>query len=200
MNMTRIKLILLGSIFIAFCSCKSTTKKDNNQQSNQTVVSANEMPDSIAITNTLHEFFNWYDANVERLGKIKFVTDSAEHLTLNENNLKTYLNEIKNSGLVSDLLLEDELKFYSACAKIWKTQDQSEIPEGLQADRFYCAQDYIAPYSSGKVTATIIEDKANATLSLRGKQNETKDLLFELKKENGKWLLSKLGCNFGIVY
>jgi hypothetical protein len=198
--MARIKLILLVSIFIAFCSCKSTTKKDNNKQSNETAESANEIPDSIAITITLHDFFNWYDANFERLGKIKFVSDSAEHLTLNENNLKAYLNEIKNSGFVSDLLLENELKFYGACGKIWKTQKKSEIPQGLQADRFYCAQDYIAPYSTGKVTAIIIQDKANATLSVNGKLNETKDLLFELKKENGKWLLSKTGCNFGIVY
>lgn len=198
--MTKIKSILFFSILLAFSYCKYTNKKDINQQSNKIAESTNNIPDSIAIINTLHDFFTWYDANIERLGKIKFVTDSAEHLTLNQNNLKIYLNEIKNSGFVSDLLLEDQVKFYSACAKIWKTQKKSEIPEGLQSDRFYCAQDYIAPYNTGKVKATVIEDKANATLSLSGKQNETKDLMFELKKENGRWLLSKTGCNFGIAY
>lgn len=199
--MTKSKLIILGAVFITFSSCESSTKKESKlEQPDSEIIQINQLSDSVAIKNTIHAFFTWYDANFERLGKIKFVTDSATHLSLNENNLQIYLAEIKKSGFVSDELIEDETRFYKACAEIWKKQKKTEIPEGLQSDRFYCAHDYIAPYNTGNVLSTINDEKASAVLSLTGKKNEKNDFRFELKKENGKWLLSKLGCNFGIVH
>jgi hypothetical protein len=67
---------------------------------------------------------------------------------------------------------------------------------GLEADRYYCAQDYVAPYNKAPIKATIAGDRAKAVLTLMA--NDT--LTFDMKKENNKWLIAKLGCNAGVNY
>lgn len=157
-------------------------------------------PDSTGISNSLTGFFSWYDAHVDSLSAIRFVNDAGEHLTLDENKLQTYLSALKGSGYVSDELLADEVRFYRACAKEWKTESKDEIPSGLSADRFYCAQDYIAPYQEGKVSSVVNGDRAKAVLTLTGEMGERSEFRFELKKEAGKWLLSRLDCSLGVDY
>ena len=102
---------------------------------------------------------------------------------------------ISASGLVSDELIISEAAYYRACAKKWATEEKDEIPSGLSLDRFHCAMDYIAPYPSGKVSADVKGDRAHAVLTLTGEHGESVDFKYDLKKENGKWLLSKLGCD-----
>ena len=155
------------------------------------------IPDSTAITNTLHGFFAWYDAHLEELGWMRFVDEAGPHLKLNEPKLKEYFADLKASGFISDDLLEEERKFYKACEKAWAHEEKDEVPTGLEADRFHCAQDYVAPYPSGQVRSVIQGDTAQAELILTGEMGEKASFHFTLKKENGKWLLARLGCPTG---
>jgi Protein of unknown function (DUF3828) len=153
-----------------------------------------------AITESLHRFFKWYTAQEVRLGKINYVNEKGKHLALDEKELKRYLAELKKSGFVSDELLANETKFLRACAKVWQTESKDEVPTGLGADRFLCAQDFVAPYETGAVTSTVNGDKAAATLTLTGEMGEKSAFQFDMVKVNGKWLLAKLGCNSGVDY
>lgn len=190
---------LLISIFLTACQNNETPKTATAPETKAAPAPAANA-DSIAIADAVHGFFTWYDANSERLGKIQFVNDKGKHLTLDEKQFAVYLEEVRKSGFVSETFLTNETKFYHTCAKIWQTEAKDEVPTGLDADRFLCAQDFIAPYNTGKVTSDISGDGALATLTLTGSQNEQSIFTFDLKKENGKWLLAKLGCDMGVKY
>jgi hypothetical protein len=146
--------------------------------------------DETAITDAIHGFFTWYNDNVDRIGDIGFAIEKGKHMTLDEKKLQDYGAELKKSGFVSDELVADETKYYQACAKIWATESLDQPTTGLALDRYLCAFDYVAPYDKAPVTATITGDRAKAVLALEPQNLHH----FELKKENGKWLLSKPSC------
>lgn len=188
---------LLISLLLTACQNNETPKTATAPETKAAPVTN---ADSIAIADALHGFFTWYDANTERLGKIQFVNDKGKHLKLDEKQFAVYLEEVRKSGFVSETFLTNETKFYNACAKAWQNESKEDVPTGLSADRFLCAQDFIAPYNTGKVTSEISGDGALATLTLTGASNEQSIFTFDLKKENGKWLLTKLGCDMGVSY
>ncbi len=196
------KFKFLSLLFCFFClnACK------NNEAGKNTVTSEIKSPtsnasDSLGITESLHGFYTWYDANEEKLAKIDFIEDDKKGgSVLNEKKLQKYLAEVKKSGFVSDELIADETKFYHACAKIWVKEQPFEVHTGLESDRFLCAQDYIAPYNTGIVKSIINGDRAHATLTLKDGMNSSNDFNYEMKKENGKWLIAKLDCDSGVKY
>ena len=196
-------MCIKSSVFAALCatimllSCQNNTATKTAET--KTVVST--ISDSAAISESLRGFYTWYDANSQRIGAINFTNEKGTHTTLDEKQLQLYLTEIKKSGLVSDELIENETKFFHACAKLWQTEPSNEPNSGLEADRFLCAQDYIAPYNTGVVSSIINGDRAQSILTLKGSMpGETSSFNFEMKKENGKWLLAKLGCDMGVKY
>lgn len=160
---------------------------------------AQALPDSVAIEKTIHDFYTWYAANDTILYKINFTDDSGAHLALNEDKLSAYLAQFKASGCISDELIANETRFYRACAKLWQNKPKDEVPSGLGADRWLCAQDYVAPYNTGKVTSAIEGNRAHAKLTLSD-GNYSTDFTYEMVKENGKWLIAKLGCDSGVAY
>ncbi len=190
--------ILFLISFLIGCKNNEATKNTATTETKALAPAAND--DNSAITEALHGFFTWYDANQERIGKIDFVNDKGKHLALDEKQLAAFHAEVKKSGFVSDELIADEIKFYKACAKSWEEETKGEVPTGMEADRFLCAQDFVAPYNTGKVTSIINGDRAKATLTLTGTQGEKSDFKFDMKKEGGKWLLAKLDCDMGVKY
>jgi len=180
-------------LFLAFITI---TACQNTPESAAVKTTEAAKSDSLAIADALHGFFKWYENNNERISAINFVDDSGKHLSLNETKLNEFLAEITKSGFVNNAFVEDEKRFYQTCSKFWANEPIDEVPTGLGADRYYCAQDFVAPYSEGKVTATVKGDHADAVLTLA----ESTTFNFTMAKENGKWLLAKLGCNMGIEY
>lgn len=183
--------ILLATFFLLSCG------QSSNQSSGETTVQT--LPDSAAIEKTIHDFYTWYEANDTIVYKIYFTDDSGEHLTLNEEKLSAYLAQFKASGYISDELIANETRFYRACAKLWQNEPKEDVPSGMGADRWLCAQDYVAPYNTGKVTSVINGDRAQARLTLSDGSYST-DFTYEMVKENGKWLIAKLGCDSGVPY
>ena len=196
--MKQFSLVTLAvTLFFAACNNKEVKKSSASAETNTAVV--NTTAESLAIAEALHGFFTWYDANETRLGKIEYVNDKGKHLVLDEKQLMLYHAEVKKSGFVSDDFIADEKKFYQACSKAWANERKDEVPTGLDANRYHCAQDFMAPYNIGVVTSIINGDRADAVLTLSA-GNAKSDFKFEMKKENGKWLLSKIGCDMGVKY
>jgi hypothetical protein len=185
--------ILATALLLMGCGNKNesaaTTKKAD------TVTSTVRNTDQNDITNALHDFFAWYGRVNEKLSR-DFMHEKNKHLVLDEAKMKAYFAEFKQSGFVSDEFIADETKFYQACAKIWQTELVGDVPTGLDADRYFCAQDFVDTYDKAPVTATITGDRAKALLSVAA----DKKLSFEMKKENGKWLLAKVNCDSGVKY
>ena len=197
----KIRIFFIAVLFLSVsCRQDKTSPAPGTKDSTAVVTQegAASVPDSLAIANSLHGFFTWYDAHVEKLSWMRFVDDSGPHLKLIEPKLKEYLSDLKASGFISDDLLEEEMTFYKACEKVWAHEVKDEVPTGLEANRFQCAQDFIAPYPSGEVTSVVDGDRANAVLTLTGELGEKATFRFMMKKEQGKWLLSGLGCPTGL--
>ncbi len=152
--------------------------------------------DSTAAAAALHRFFAWYNTNQEALGKFDITNDTGKHLQLNEKALAQYLAELKKSGVVSDEFVADETKFYQTCAKLWQTENIDDVPSGMGQDRMYCAQDYMGDYALAPVKVTVSGDRALASLM----PVEDIKINFDLKKENGQWLLAKIKCDCGVAY
>lgn len=183
--------IIIILIITSMTSCNNSSKPSTNNKQ--------YTADSLAIAQTIHNFFAWYRDNQERISKIEYINGNTGYFALDEDKLNQYLNEIKLSGFVSDELVKNEIKYYTACAKMWEQNAKDSVPPvGLDVpDRFHCMFDFIAPFDTAPVTAEIDDDRAKATLSLiyTGEGDPfTEKKFFDLKKENGKWLLSNLYC------
>lgn len=156
--------------------------------------------DSAAIAEALHAFFGWYNANQERLSnRFDFIDTGGKRARLKEAQLTSYANEFKASNVVSQEFVENELKFYRAAEKMWQTEDPEEVLSGVDADKYYCAQDWdAAEFTTAPVRATIKGDRATVALLLDPNGNNGGERDFELKKENGRWLLTKTRCDMGV--
>ena len=192
--------LALVSIFL-FGACGNQDGVKTASVDSSKAISTVMVSDSVGISDALRGFFTWYDANNERMGKINFVNETGDHLKIDEKQMQLFQAALKESGFVSDELLGNETKYFQACAKAWQNQRNDEVPTGLEADRFKCAQDFIAPYNTGTVQSVINGDRAQATLTLHGDGTTgSADFKFDMKKEGGKWLLARLGCDMGVKY
>ena len=109
------------------------------------------------------------------------------------------LPDIQSSGFVSVKFIDNDRAFYKTCEKIWQTEEAEGIPTGMDANKYFCAQDWDINFwtKSPVRIKTIGTDKVAATLY--GKNGDSPlEHNFELKKESGKWLISKIECDMGI--
>ena len=156
--------------------------------------------DSIGIAHTLHAFFKWYGETGEQLiTKIDFVNEKGKHPVLDEAKLAEYLGMYKKSGTVSDKFVENETKYYRACAELWKNEESGEMISGFDVDRAYCQQDGdVTEFLTAPVSAKVSGDYAMVQLMLKTDGPNGGPRSFEMSKENGTWLLSKYDCQTGV--
>lgn len=156
--------------------------------------------DSSAIADAIHGFYQWYDAYLQDGTKtVDFAKVVGKHLTLDLPLLEKHLANIKASGFVSSELLDSDRAFYKACEKLWQNEDAEDVPSGMDADKYFCAQDWDIRFwvQSPVRLKSIGQDRVAATLYGTDEAGPTEQN-FELKKENGKWLLTKIECDMGI--
>lgn len=179
-------------------ACKETGK--NVEPAKAVTTSMN--PDSVAIAATLHTFYQWYAETGDQLiTKFNFINTKGKHPSLDEAMLQAYFAEFLKTGVVSSALIEDETKFYRACAEQWKTQTMNDGIAGFAIDRYYCQNDVdAAEFQKAGVKFKIHGDRAKVLLLLAEKGPNQGAREFEMKQENGKWLLSRLRCNSGVTY
>lgn len=195
------QLLVIGILALLFAACGG---KGESPAKTVAPPVATVNADSAAISEALRGFFKWYTANQEAILAIDVVDGSGKVAKISEPGLQQYLALFQKSGFVSSTFLENETKFYRACAKVWaeNKEDPEELLSGMDADRFLCSQeeDIDDLGNSAVVSAKITGDQAAAQI-VAGKNGALESpLKFDLKKENGRWLLAKVGCDVGIVY
>jgi len=187
--------ISLLCIFLAACG-----DKGKQPETVKMPVQATYSEDSTGIAETLHAFFKWYGETGEQLiTRIDFVDTKGPHPLLDEALLANYLAEYTKSGTVNAKFVENETKFYRACAELWKNENSDEMFSGFDLDHYYCQQDGdVTEFLKAPVSAKISGDFATVQLLLDPNGPNGGPRSFEMNKENGKWLISKLGCETGI--
>jgi hypothetical protein len=194
--------ILLFSVITAFLYGACTDAGVPVKTDPVTVQAAENKPgaDSAAIAESLHGFFHWYNGAAERLNsELDFVDVSGPHPRLDESKLQRFLSEFKKSGFVSEAFLQHETNFYRTAAKLWADEDSDGVPSGMDADKFYCAQDMEpAEFTTAPVKVRVQGNTATADLLLDPNGPNGSEKSFEMVKENGKWLLAKVNCDMGI--
>lgn len=191
-------LIFCLAVF-SFSACQNTASKTDQTTTEEPTDSGESQddPDLVAITDVIHNFYQWYEDAQEKLKDIKIVNYGGKHLTLNKANVDAYFDKIFKSGFISKEYIEGEKAYLSKWEAEWQKEvyEDGDAPTGLDADRFFCAQDYdikfwtTAPVGAeGLGTETV---KATMSGDEGGSPREQK---FELKKENGKWMITKIEC------
>ena len=179
------QLTLLSFLLLAFFACK-----------NNPSTTANADPEAIA--QTVHQFYGWYDKFVMDSTKQHLYVDlSGKYAVLDSAKLEKYYNQLRESQLLSEEYFANDRAYLEACEPIWK-QDGLEGPlAGLDFDRVFVGQDRDSKYMI--TTPLLVEmdgaERAKAVYAdtSAAAANNPK---FELKKENGKWLISKIDCGY----
>ncbi len=192
LKMKHLFFMALSFLTLVACADKSKTTTEKTSPS----VSS----DSTEIAATIHSFFTWYDAFQRDTAHTFDITEiSGKQLKINEKALKTYLGKIQKSGFVSESFIAGEFDFYKKCEKLWQNEEIDDVHSGMDADKMLCAQDWdINLWTKSPVRVVKINDaQAKATL-YASNANGDFERHFELTKEKGKWLLSKIECDMGI--
>lgn len=157
---------------------------------------SHDHPDLIAINDVIHDFYKWYAEFLnDPASEINYTSEKNKHLVLDLPKLKQYLSQIKASGYISDVLINNEITALKACEELWKEESLDEPPSCLDYDRFFCAQDWdINFWTQAPVVADGLgTEQATATMS-DGDGELAQTQKFDLRKENGKWLIAKIYC------
>ena len=188
-------LLLLSTLIFA---CKENPKQV--EKVNIEALKKVAFSDSAVIAETIHGFYKWYDAfDKDTTRNTNFTEVKGKHLKINELALKKYLGEFNKSGVVSEEFITNEYSFYKKCEVLWLTEDKDDVPSGMDANKFFCGQDWeFEEFTTAPVTSTITGDRAKATMLFKPKSGNGASRSFELKKENGKWLLAKVECDMGV--
>ncbi len=147
----------------------------------------------------IHGFYTWYDAfQVDTLRSVNFTKDDGEHLTLDAAKLDVYLAHFKESGFVSDGFVQTQKNLYQKCEKLWQNEQSGDVPSCLDADLYFCAQDWdIEFWTKAAVSVDFSGDKATALM--KGTEGGgPREQHFQLVKEDGKWKIEHIECDMGI--
>lgn len=189
------KLTVMCSLAILI-ACKETPK-DNSASDQQAETVENKVDSTAelaAITNTVHNFYKWYETNAEGLFNINFVK-GGKATTIDNAKFDEYFALLAKCGDLSKTFIEEEKAFYKNLeATVWKNQNADEEPiTGLDYDRFVCSQD-MEDYKLLTTAPVTVKNWGNEKVLVAIELKDYAIKKFELVKENGQWLISRLIC------
>ena len=156
--------------------------------------------DSAAIAQTIHGFYTWYDTfSVSQADKFNFIEPVGQHLKVNQSKLEAYFAYFKKNGFVCDEFVAREYAFYKKCEPLWQNEPLDEVPSCLDADKYFCAQDWELDFwvKSPVRIKSLGENKMAATL-YGTEAGSPQERNFEMVKEAGKWLILSIECDMGV--
>lgn len=180
-------LLLLLSGFLA---CRQNTSPKN------TGATQNDA-DLAAITNTIHDFYKWYDSFARDTSRdINFLDLRGKYAKLDRLKVDQYFNNLKASGFISDEYIANEKDFLRKCEPLWQTEDKNAPLTGLDYNRFFCAQDWDLEFWTKSPVIVNATGAGRVAATLSGTEAGTpREQPLELKLENGKWLIARIICS-----
>jgi hypothetical protein len=186
------KLVFLFLLLLVLDACVGSGKKVEVVKAAAPVINL----DSLGMAESIHTFYKWYGETGKGLiTKINFVNTEINHPRLDLRILSKYMAEFSKSGAVCTEFIQNETIFYRACELAWLEENSKDVITGFATDRYYCQQGGDAQeFLTAGVSSQIEGDRATVQLLLDPKGPNGGPRNFEMKKENGKWLLSKNEC------
>lgn len=180
---------------LALIGCQKSRQTNTAETPTNPVVS-----DSAAIADAVHGFYSWYVAfSKDTTHRIDFTDDRGEHLQLVQPKLERYYAHFKASGFVSNEFIQGEYAFYKQCSQVWQNELIDEVPSCLDADKYFCAQDWEPAFWTTSPVRIKHTGADRAVATLYGKYFDAPmERNVSLKKENGKWLITSIACDMGL--
>lgn len=192
--MRKLLFVIISLVFVFSCKEKNEEKTVSTEA--PTTASASN-GDSAAIADAVHGFYKWYGTFYQDHSQnVDFTDRKGKLLKLDQTKFDAYFSHFKNSGFVSADFIANEAAYYKDCEVLWQKENKDEVVSCLDADRYFCTQeepDY-AFYSQAPVKSKATGDGKAIAIIERGAGSEI-SISVELKKENGKWLITKAGCS-----
>lgn len=193
--------ILFLAVF-SFSACQNSANQQASETTEEPTDSGESQddPDLVAITETIHNFYQWYEDNFDELNSVEYVNHGGKHLTLNNAKVDEYFAKVLKSGYISEEYVKAEKAYMKKCEAVWQKEAYEDGPApGMDADRFFCAQDWdIQFWTTAPVEVEGLgSDSVKATLS-GDEGGGQRDQNFKLKKEGGKWKIIEIECDMGL--
>ena len=197
-------IFFLGFALAFWMACQSTpTVPATTTTAPAATPAFDSTAEKMAVTAAVRGFFTWYSQFMKTpeyaSERFYFVDYEAPHPALKPAVLDAYLQEFVKGGFAGQALVRRQKAFYQKAAVLWQKEEKGDIPSGMDADPFLCAQDDVADYYlkapvqvqfTGQDQATAILDVTDPTMGLK--------LKVFVQKENGKWLYSGTECDLGV--
>ncbi len=185
-------LILICFLLTGILAC-------NNAPSNSEPTDnggSQDHPDLVAINDVIHGFYAWYDVfQKDETRNLNFTTEKGGHLALDLPKLDQFYANLRASGFISDEFIDNDRAVLKKCETLWQNEELGDVPSCLDADRFFCAQDWDLEFWTKAPIAADGLDTDRSTATMSGTEGESaREQKFELKKENGKWLITRIYC------
>jgi len=199
--MKNIFFLLFALSILTACRDSASTPASTNAVPTGPALDTTSEKTGIALA--VRGFFGWYGKfmNSPEVGseELNFMDDSGPHYKIKAAVLDKYLNEFVKSGYAGQAFVEREKEFYQKAENHWQTEPKGDIPTGMDADHYLCAQEDMTEYYP-KAPLRISfggADRATATLSLDDETFKSTLNVF-VKKENGKWVYVGTECATGV--
>jgi len=191
------RIFIIAFIVFLFIFCKN--EQSQTHPLTQVAGVNTTANDSTLLADLIHQFYQWYDKETyDTTHTIDFVNNQGKYLRLDTTKLMAYLAYIKESGFVSDVFIQGDIAFYKECEKYWQHENKAEVPSCLDADKYFCAQDWeINKWTSGpiKIVYNQSDSASVKLLILDSIRNDERNI--QCHRINGKWLISKIECDMG---
>lgn len=185
-------LFLVCSAFLLLYACGDSASKNEAQSP--------LAADSTAIAGQIHGFYQWYDKTVNaNVNTSNFVVTVDGHYALDLSLMDQYYASFNQSGFVSPSFIDGEMDYFKVCEKLWLNEAADGPPLGMDADKYFCGQDWdIKYFTESPLKIYSIEDN-KASVALVGKGYDgVMERKFELVKIGDKWLIEKIECDMGM--
>lgn len=186
------QFILVVCAFVLLSACNNNASKTDAENPRQA--------DSTAITAQIHGFYQWYDKAVNaNVNAANFVKTVDGHYALDVSLMDKYYADFTKSGFVSPAFIDGEVAYFKACEKLWLTEEADGPPLGMDADKYFCGQDWDIKYFTESPLKIYSIEGTKASVALIGQGYDgTMERKFELVKNGDKWLIEKIECDMGM--
>jgi hypothetical protein len=190
--MLKSSIILLACIGFASCSNADTNNPKPTSQS--------ERSQTLSADSTVIYFLRWYRDHEEKLNQMPLITgglrDTTTNYSMNFPATEEYLSELKSSGYLSDVFLNDLRLHFKRADEYFKKNPQNDGPaHGFEADLILKAQDYMDVWA-GLDSARLMQTKINGNAALvQHRFLGYYTTSFFLSKQGGRWLTDSLGTH-----
>ena len=197
------KNILFAALVISLWSACQSTPNTPVATPAPPVPTFDSTAEKAAVTASVRGFFDWYTKYMESPEfsneKFEFVNYKTAHPALIPAALDAYLDQFVKGGFAGQAFVQRQKAFYQKAAVLWQKEEKGDIPSGMDADPYFCAQDDMGDYYRKAPVGVQFTgpDKATATLNVTDPTVESKLKVF-LQKENGKWLYVGTECDLGV--